>query len=411
MCKPSHAFLLSILFVCLASAESEPVNGPIPLLERRVADNPGDVYAWNRLAGLYLERLRGTGDLSDLPRARHAAETSVEQVPPRFNAAGLLARGQVELASHRFTEARATALEYREWKPEASAGWQLLGDAEFELGQYAEAAKAVSEIVRIDEQPTVTSETRLAKLDWIHGRRESSRSHLEATLKLAQAPDLSIPSAVAWCMVQLGELAFSEGDFASAEKQYTAALGLLPAWFPAQEHMAELLGALGRYDEAITAYHTLLARVDRPELCQALGDLYVLAKQPAEARSWHERAAKTYRESVAAGEILFLHHGAGFFVDSLPEPATALAWATKDMEGRQSVQAWDALAWAQEASGDVNAAAVSIKKALATGIQDSHIQYHAGMILISSGDVAGGKAALKHCVEINPRYQTFHVHR
>ena len=42
------------LFLAPRSIPAEQAGSPIPLLERRVADNEGDIFAWNRLAGLYL---------------------------------------------------------------------------------------------------------------------------------------------------------------------------------------------------------------------------------------------------------------------------------------------------------------------------------------------------------------------
>jgi len=86
-------------------------------------------------------------------------------------------------------------------------------------------------------------------------------------------------------------------------------------------------------------------------------------------------------------------------------------WARKDLELRQSIQAYDALAWALYKDGQIAAAAEANRKALATGAKDAHLLYHAGMIRMSMGDFAGGRTALQEAVAINPRYNTFHVHR
>ncbi len=400
------AWLLLPALPLLAAA-----GNALPLLERKVADNPGDIFGWTRLAGLYLDELRGTGDLTFLAKAQHAAEMATRDVDPRFVPGGLAARGQVQLAAHQFTAARATAQEFCQVRGDKSTGWQLLGDAEFELGNYPEAEKAFAKMEQIDEEPSVGAFTRRAKLALVHGQRAKARQHLEAALALFQKLEQPAPPVEAWCHVQLGELAFGQGEWETAEKEYAAALTAIPGWYPAEEHLAELRGAQGRTEEAVAAYRKLLARVERPDLCQALGDLYAYTKQPEQAAPWHAKAAAAYRRSAQAGEILFLHHASGFFADSAPDPAEALKFAQRDLEGRHSIYAWDSLAWAQYAKGDLKEAAASIEKALSTGVREPHILYHAGMIRMSLGDLTGGRAALKQTVEINPRYATFHVHR
>ena len=142
---------------CFRRGPSSRRRNAVPLLEGKVVENPADVFAWTRLAGLYLDEMRGTGDLAFLAKAQHAAEMATRDVDARFSPGGLAARGQVELAAHQFTAARATALEYCEVRGERSTGWQLLGDAEFELGNYPEAEKAFAKMEQIDDEPSVAA--------------------------------------------------------------------------------------------------------------------------------------------------------------------------------------------------------------------------------------------------------------
>ena len=341
----------------------------------------------------------------------HAAEQSVQAVSGRLNTAGLAARSRAELATHQFAAARATALEVQKLEPHRSTASQLLGDAALELGDYAEAEKAYAEMLRIDGEPSVGSESRLARLDLIHGRLPEAREHFGRALVLAKASFEPSPDAISWCHVELGELAFKQGDFETAEADYAKALAALPDAYPAEEHLAELRGAQGRYDEAEAAYKKLIERVPRPELLQALGDLYVFAGKPDQAKPWYDRAAAAYQASVDHGSVQYYHHAAGFYADSVKDPVKALQWAKKDFEIRHSIFAWDALAWAYAQDGQLQEAADAMAKALATGVKDPHILYHASMIRMISGDLAGGQLVLRETVAINPRYNTFHVHR
>jgi tetratricopeptide (TPR) repeat protein len=228
---------------------------------------------------------------------------------------------------------------------------------------------------------------------------------------VAEAAAVPSPDAVAWCHVQLGQLDFMTGNLSSAGTNYQAALDACPDNLLALEHTAELEAAQQKYADAEALYQKIVARVPRPEFLQALGDVYMYASDTAQAAAWHDKARAAFLATTATGSVFFWHHLAGFYCDSAPDPAEAVKWARKDMGMRHSVYAWDALAWALYAAGDMAGAVAADKNALALGTRDSHLIYHASMILVSSGDVAGGKARLKEAAEIDPYFNNFHVHR
>jgi tetratricopeptide (TPR) repeat protein len=314
------------------------------------------------------------------------------------------------MASHQFAAALATGQAWAKVQPARSSGLWLQGDAALELGQYAEAARLFAEAGKIDDEVTLNGLTRRARLDHVHGRLEAAAQNFQRALALAQESSLT-GDFPAWCHVQLGELAFRQGQWDEAEKCYRAAGQEMPGWYVVEEHLAELLGARGKFDESAAAYEKVIARVPRAELCQALGDLLVFAGQPEAAKPWFARARETYERSVAAGSLLYLHHGSGFFADSLAEPALAIEWARKDLAQRKTYQAWDALAWALYKGGQHAEAAQAITHALATGARDAHILYHASMIRLSAGHVAEGRKALQAAIAVNPRYNSVHAHR
>jgi tetratricopeptide (TPR) repeat protein len=175
--------------------------------------------------------------------------------------------------------------------------------------------------------------------------------------------------------------------------------------------VAELRGAQQKYPEAIAIYEKVIARVPRPDLCQALGDLYAFMSKPDQAKPWHQRAETTYLKAAANGDSIYDHHLAGFYSDSIEKPTEALKWARKDLQARQSVFAHDALAWALYRDGQFAEAANEMRAALAQGTRDSHIFFHASMIATATGDLAQGKEFLRRAAEVNPHYNAFHVHR
>ena len=379
-------------------------------LEDRVKKDPDDFTAQNMLAARYLDLMRSTGQDEWLMKARRAAETSVKAVPAEINTAGLAALARAQLAGHEFAAARDGGQRLIKMAPHRAAGFAVLGDALLELGDYDEAADAYKNLARLDEGG-IDSESRLARLALVRGELDAARDHFQSALTQSRALTSPAPSLVAWCCVQLGQLYFSRGDPENAEKQYQAALAALPDYYAAVDHMAELRANQEKYPEAIRLYQGLIARLPRPELSQALGDVYTFAGKPDEARPWHERARAAYLKSTEQSDARYFHHLAGFYSDSETNPGEALKWARRDLEVRHSVFAHDALAWALYKNGQIDAAAAEMEKALSEGTKDAHLYFHASMIFSVKGDLARGKDFLRRAAEINPRYNAFHVHR
>jgi tetratricopeptide (TPR) repeat protein len=400
-------FLLVLLFIA-APAYSE--DGAISFLEKKVQDDPDDFVAQNQLATRYLDLLRSTGDNAYLTRARRAAEASVAAGTPEMNNAGIAVLARVQIASHQFTAARDNANKLRALAPGKSVAFGILGDALLELGKYDEAAAALAELARA-EPGSIDSETRLARMALVRGQLDPAQAHLNNALNSIKRLTPPLPQLQAWCGVQLGQAYFNRGDWENAAKQYQAALDAFPDYWSAVEHVAELRGAQQKYPEAIALYQKVIERVPRPELCQALGDLYAFTGRLDQAKPWHERAAEIYLKAAANGDSIYDHHLAGFYSDSVENPADALKWARKDLEVRHSIFAHDAMAWALYRNGQLPEAAIEMKKALVLGTRDAHLFFHASMIATGNGDLAQGKEFLQRAAEVNPHYNAFHVHR
>ena len=401
--------LLGLLLTLSANCRAGQ-NELLGELKAKVKADAADFVSWNKLADAELSQLSATGDLACLTRAAEAVEHSLQSANPEFNHGGLAVRARVALASHRFTEARRDAELLRTLMPDSTYPLHLLGDALLNLGEYEAATRAWHQLFARDGS-TLATEPRLAQLDLVYGRTAPAHEHLTAALALAEKLTPPSPETVAWCHVQLGELAFRSGDWETAGKHYTAARAAQPDYYAALDHLAELRGAQGRIDEAIATYTHALELQPRPELMQALGDLYLSTGRAADAQPWHDHALAAYLVSVEHGEALYFHHLTGFYADSVKEPAKAVEWARRDLVLRPSIQACDALAWALHKAGQNEEASSIVPKALATGTHDAHILYHAGLIRMAAGNVADGSALLQQALAANPRYNTFHVHR
>jgi tetratricopeptide (TPR) repeat protein len=398
---------LVLLFI-FASAYAE--DSAITFLERKVQNDPDDFIAQNQLVSRYLDLLRVTGDDSYLAKARHAAEASVHAGPLEMNTAGLSGLARVQLASHEFALARDTAKKLRDFAPDKTSWLGILGDALLELGDYAEAASLFNQLAKA-EPGSFDTEPRLARLAVVRGELDAARDHYERTLEAARGFTPRQPSLEAWCLVQRGQLYFSRGDWSNAGKDYAAALDATPDYWAGLEHMAELRAAQERYPDAVALYEKVNARVSRPELMQALGDLYLFINKQAEAKPWHDRAQAMYLKAADQGDVRYYHHLAGFYCDSVENSEEALKWARRDLQLRHSIFAHDSMAWALYRGGQFKEAAEEMKQVLAQGTRDSHLFFHAGMIATANGDLPQGKEFLKRAATVNSHYNAFHVHR
>lgn len=402
-------FSAILALACISAAVGEGDSG-ILFLDNRVSRDPDDFIAWNQLTERYHRELRRTGDDHFIAREMQAAEKSLQAMPAEQNPDGLAALAQALLTAHRFKEAHAAALQLREMPHAKIRSLELLFDAEIELGDYGKAREACEELAKL-EGTELSTAPRLAKIAIIEGKLVQAREYWQKGLALSVNRAATDPETVAWFHLQLGALAFKCGDWDSAEKHYANAGEAWPEAYAIQDYVAELRGAQGRTAEAIALYEKLAARVPRPEFFQALGDLQMLAGEAEKAAEWHVRAEAAYLQSVREGAVHFYHHLAGFYADSKEDATQAVEWARKDLTLRSSIHAHDALAWALYKNGEAAEASAECAKALATGTRDPHLLYHAGMIRMATGDIAGGKKAMQEAAEVNPQFNTFHVHR
>jgi tetratricopeptide (TPR) repeat protein len=389
---------------------ADPENRTIRFLEDRVRRDPDDITALNRLSGEYLRRFRRSGDDRDLTLAATTAAQSLQSVPPAQNAAGLAARARALFALHGFAAARDMAMQLVASEPAKRYPFEILGDALMELGDYDQAADAYKKMQAFGDAD-INTETRLARLDLIRGDTATARRRLDSSVEMARAISPPAPDVLAWCLVQSGQLALNLGDWDRAERDYEAALDARPGDWSAVDHLAELRAAQKRYGEAVALYAPLVERVPRPELFQALGDVYAAMGKADEAKRWRGQALEKYLAAAATGSTHYNHHLAGFYSDIEPNPTEAVRWAKKDMESRHSVYAFDALGWALYQAGDYKPAAEAMDKALALGTRDAHLLYHSSLIYYRAGDAAKAKDCLRRAGEANPKFTEFHVHR
>jgi tetratricopeptide (TPR) repeat protein len=371
-------------------------------LEDRVKRDPDDMLALNRLAMVYLGRVRETGSIDYLRLADRDAKLSLAAVPADQNLEALLMQARVDFESHDFATARDKGKKLIRQAGDKSTSFAVLGDALLELGDYDGASTAYDEMQRIDPDST-TSLARLGRLDLLRGRTDDARELLsrarDAALELAEPS----PEAVAWCRWQVGELFFLTGDYPAAEKADREALAGLPGYFRALASLGRALAAQGDVAGAIQQYEHAVAIIPDPSFVSALGDLYKLTGKDRLAQLQYKLVGQIAKISALHGAI-YNRLVTLFRADHDIETDLAYADAVKEYEVRKDIYGADALAWCALKAGKLPEARAAVKESLKLGTPDAKLFYHAGMIALADGDAAKAAELLQKAVSMSPRF-------
>jgi tetratricopeptide (TPR) repeat protein len=313
-------------------------------------------------------------------------------------------RASIDFKLHRLSETRGD-LETVPDLLESFQGRVLLADLDFQEGRYDDARSRYQSL--IDEERTWDNLARLAHLKSRMGEIEAAEQlYLEAEDELTAKEMRSY----AWVELQRGLLALKRGLYQAARSNYERAARAYTGYWLVDEHVAELLGAEGKYEEACALYRKVLARVSKPELEQALGELYTLMGQPVEAEACYERALAAYHKSAARGDVHYYHHLADFYTDVRADGAEAVKWARKDFELRANFSTQAALARALYLAGELAEAQRMMNQALSSGARDAQLFHHAAMIQQALGETSEAHRYTHMAAELNPHYESFHVH-
>ena len=246
--------------------------------------------------------------------------------------------------------------------------------------------------------------SRLAGLKSLRGDPGGAIADLEQAIADGRAAGRPAES-VAWAQWQLATEHLHVGDLAGAEARYGDALVTYPRYHRALAGLGQVRAAQGRHPEAIALIQEAIGIVPQPDYVAALGDLLAKAGRPDEARRQYALVEHIGRLS-ALNQVLYNRELAYFYADHDTKLDQALALATRELEVRRDVYAYDLLAWARYKNGQPEAARPAMAEALRLGTRDAKVLFHAGLIEGGLGHRAAARDYLRRALAINP---TFHV--
>jgi len=344
-----------------------------------------------------------TGNLEELEDVEGVLNDAIRKIGPAGDLYFL--KANLDFKFHRLADVRQD-LEIGRDLRNSLLGRALLADLDFQEGKY-DAARQGYETTILDN-PTWDNLARLGYLKYTLGDfAGAEQCYIDAENELT-AKELR---HYAWVQLQRGVLDLRSGQWEHARAHYRLAERAYSGYWLVDEHVAELLGAQGKYDEAVALYESVVERLPRPEFQQALGELYQAMGQSDSAEIWNQRALAAYLKSAESGGVHYYHHLTDFYSDVREDGTEAVRWARKDIALRRNPSTLAELAWALYRAGQFTEALDAIEQSLSSGATDAQLFYKAGMIHLAATQNGIGKEYLRKAAELNPHYQSFHVHR
>lgn len=393
-----YACALLLLAASVAPGGEEPLSPAgqkIAWARKAIEANPKNFQAYNELAMSLARRARETSDTAFYEEAAEALGTSFRLAPD--NLEGRKTRVWLLLGGHEFAKALDEARALNRQVPDDIQVYGFLVDANMELGNYREAEAAAQWM--LDMRPgNIPGLSRAAYLREIFGDIDGALELLDAAYQ--RTPPSEVEDR-AWILSQMAHLQLAAGKPENADRLLDQALYLFSGYHYALANLAKVRIAQKRYPEAVELLRRRYRYAPHPENLYALAEALELAGRAKEAkRAFAEFVKKARGEMEGADnanrELVF------YYADHDHRPAEALRIAKAEFAGRRDVFTLDAYAWALYRNGKYAEARRQIEAALAVGIRDAQLLYHAGAIALKAHDPLAAARYQQQSLAANP---------
>ncbi|PWU20562.1 MAG: hypothetical protein C5B48_12370 [Candidatus Rokuibacteriota bacterium] len=389
-----------------AWAQDKATDNLIKFYQSRAAADPENFFAFNRLAGAYIQKARESGDLTYYDLAEKAIRRSLDllsDVPAATPAMVYLAT--VEFARHRFREAAKEAQRTLDLNPLEVSAYGVLGDAAFEMGEYDRAEAAYAKLLNV--MGVRHPHNRLGALQLIRGQPQVAIEAFRRAVRAATEANVSREN-VAWHHAQLADVYFQVGDLGAAETSYESALASFPNYHRALAGLAKVRAGQKRYEDAIAFYQQAIGVIPLPDYAAALGDVFTRLGRGVDARKQYDLVEYIGHLS-AINKTVYNRELALFYADHDLKPAVAVDLARKELDVRRDIYTYDVLAWALLKNGEPRQALAEMQQALRLDTRDARLYFHAGMIYDRLGQRDKARDYLRRCLATNSHFHVLHA--
>ncbi|MDZ4827853.1 MAG: tetratricopeptide repeat protein [Actinomycetota bacterium] len=371
----------------------------------RVDANADDFVSRTQLASSLLTRARTTHNTADAVTADGEIDQVLAVVPDDTSA--LLVKANARSFVHDFPTGLRYAQRVLDRDPTHKVAIAMVGDGHFELGDLDQAALFYTQLAeRVGASPEVSA--RRARLAHARGDVRAALVLAEQAIVEAEAFGLA-PADSTYYTFLLAEFQRLDGDYDASAESFEQILAVNDEDGAAIEGLAKAHAALGDLDEAERWWQKSGDLIGAPDfhVLAALGDIEFARGDEARARELWDEALDAVAALADEQQVGFLRDVSRFRSTRGLDIGEALALAERDFEIRQDAHAYDTLAWAQLANGDDDEALESIEDALATGIADAGVWYHAAEIYAANNDDTAALDLVRKALDLSPEFDLY----
>lgn len=321
-----------------------------------------------------------------LDQARPLLEKLSADAPENLQVLETLFR--VQAAAKDFAAARTTAETVQKVRPDLAVGHYLGGLVAEAQGQLDAAARAYEQALGIQPEGAEPLAA-LARLEI--GRKQPERAVSRIKAVIDRFPQNFVARNL------MGELLVSQGKFAQAIAEFTAATTLSPKWWNPYRGLA--IARLGAKDTegAVGALVEGMQRTeDAPPLATDLAALYERLGRADEAIQVYEgMVARNPTSEPAANNLAMLlasYRSDAASLDRAQQLAEKLAGSTEPSYVNTR-------GWVKFKRGEVQEALPLLQQAVERSPESAVMRYHLGMAQLRAGDTAAAKASLETAIK------------
>lgn len=360
-----------------------------------------DALDFRTLGSHYASRAAITGDIADYELSATAYERAYELAPN--DAAGAVAYASALASLHQFGPALTVAESVLDEDPTNADALAAAGDTAAELGDLQRAGDYYASLeFAAPGNPAVL--VRLAGLAHLTGNQEDAIALAAEAEDAAQRLGVKGKS-LAFYRLLSSDLFLDAGRYDEALAAAHSALDLNQNYAISHASLGRALAHRGDLEAAVAAYETALAKQDDPGWHVALAELLTALDRADEAAPHFDAALDAL---IGQDEVLFGQSLANLYLDLEIEPVEALRLARSDVERRQSIDAYDTLAWALYRNGMLDEARAAADIATSTGAQDAGLLYHSAVISAALGETERAITELRELLDRNPGFHPLH---
>jgi predicted Zn-dependent protease len=372
-----------------------PAEKQIAFVNAQIVKNPGKSNLYTELAIGLIRRERETCDKTLFDQSQVALDKPLKLTPENLEAQK--AEAVLLIGKHEFAKALVLAQSINKKIPDDVMSYGYIADADLALGDYADAEKEAQWMLDIRAH-NVPGLLRGAELRQLFGDSEGALQFLNDAYQQT-LPDQT--EEIAWILTRMAEINLSTGKLDTADQLLQKALASFPNYHRSLEVQAHVREAQHKYAEATDLLHVRNQHFPEPESIYAEA---TALEQAGNAQKANELYVSFERRAQAASTLADNDNRdlIAFYVSHKHNNSEALRVAHLAINQRHDIWTLDSYAMALHASGDDLEAEKQIERAMAPGVLDGDIFYHAAQINAGLKNQAAAVRYLKLSLETNP---------